>query len=174
MKTVFFGIGSNLGNRLLHLVEAYKEIEARIGEIVKFSAVYQTAPWGFDSNLTFFNQVFQVNTHLSADETLEAILSIEEILGRKRNSIGYADRVIDIDILFFADFIINKPDLIVPHPHMHKRRFVLEPLCIIAPNFVHPGFNLTVKKILEQCKDDTRVDLEMSEKKFSKLLQTGV
>ena len=129
-----------------------EEIRKRVGEITSLSAYYITEPWGFDSQNTFLNAVCKVSTTLSPSEVLITTQAIEKDLGRLKKSIDgqYSDRPIDIDILLYDDLIMNTPNLIIPHPLMHQRAFVMEPLSEIAPELVHPVLHQSIKDILKE------------------------
>jgi len=142
-------LGTNLGNRKQNLDRAISLIAIYTGEIKAVSGYYETEPWGFDSDMTFFNAVVQVATELSPDELLTQTQRIEKSLGRtgKSKSGVYHDRVIDIDILFYNTLIINEKHLIIPHPLLHKRVFVMQPLMEIAPELVHPVFGKNIREL---------------------------
>ena len=150
MAKVYLGLGTNLGDKEANLKSAIAEISKRIGKIVSLSACYVTEPWGFDSSNTFLNAVCLVDTELSPQDTLGITQTIEKDLGRLKKSVGgnYSDRLIDIDILLYDNLVINTPSLIIPHPLMHCRKFVMEPLVEIAPNLVHPVLHCTMQKLL--------------------------
>ncbi|RAV27958.1 2-amino-4-hydroxy-6-hydroxymethyldihydropteridine diphosphokinase [Sinomicrobium soli] len=165
MKRVYLSIGSNQGNRLQHLQAAADRLEAHPGIRVKScSAIYQTPAWGFSGD-DFLNACLAIDTRLDAPGLLEYILDTEKQLGRIRSEEkGYRPRTIDIDILFYEDEIIRETNLIIPHPQMEKRRFVLAPLADIAPGKIHPGLQVPVSRLLEECPDDsevTRTDLSI-------------
>lgn len=157
MAKVFFTIGGNIGDRVFNLQETCKLITSRIGFIRKQSSIYESEPWGFSSELNFLNQVIVVDTNLSPAAIMLEISYIESKMGRVRTGAGYASRTMDIDILFYDHQIMLTPDLIVPHKQMHKRRFVLEPLNEIAPEFIHPLFSLTSHELLVTCTDESKV-----------------
>ncbi len=149
MSTVYLGLGTNLGDKEVQLRTAVNEIEKRIGRIMILSAFYTTIPWGFTSEHTFLNAACAVETSLNPYELLSVTQDIEKNLGRKHKSVDhhYADRWIDIDILFFDQIIIHEADLQIPHPLLTKRDFVLKPLVEIAPDLVHPINHLTIRKL---------------------------
>ncbi|HHV05175.1 MAG TPA: 2-amino-4-hydroxy-6-hydroxymethyldihydropteridine diphosphokinase [Anaerolineaceae bacterium] len=153
MEDVFLGIGSNLGDREENLAQARDSIES-FARIEAVSPVYETDAWGFEDQPAFLNQVIHIKTSLSPQALLNRIKRIEKDLGRKK-SFRWGPRLIDIDILFFADYIIESASLTIPHKELHKRAFVLVPLADIAPDFVHPVFNQTVSALR-----DTLADLE--------------
>jgi 2-amino-4-hydroxy-6-hydroxymethyldihydropteridine diphosphokinase len=157
MKRVFLGIGSNLDNRENNLEEAVTKINEFIGKVVASSSVYETEPWGFQSEDEFLNMVVKVETELTPSGLLGRILMIESLLGRSRKGKQYMSRLIDIDILLYEDLIIDEISLKVPHPLMHNRKFVLIPLCDIEPELVHPVLNRTIASLLKSCEDKSRV-----------------
>ncbi len=154
MAEVYLGLGTNLGDKENNLNLAMDEIRKRVGEITSLSAFYATEPWGFDSQNSFLNAVCKAHTTLSPFEVLSTTQAIEKDLGRIRKSVGgqYSDRPIDIDILLYDNLIIDTPQLSIPHPLMHKRLFVMEPLTEIAPELVHPVLQQTMKEILKEMK----------------------
>ena len=170
MNSVALLIGGNQGNRHDLIAQATELIRKRIGLVVALSAVYETEPWGdFDTvnegakPLNFLNRALLVETPLSAHEVLREALAIEAALGRERHGAPASDatsshrlyhsRTMDIDIIFFNDEVIDTPDLSVPHPRMHQRRFVLEPLAEIMPDYRHPLMGKSVKEMIEECEE---------------------
>lgn len=149
---IFLGLGSNLGDKEKNIEEAYRRIEERIGKIVSKSAFYVTRPEGFLSENWFVNTVCEVVSDMPVDEVFAITQTIEKQLGRikKSENGNYADRVIDIDMLMVDDNIIDTPELTVPHPRMHLRRFVLVPFAEIAPDVVHPVLKQSIRDLLEQ------------------------
>ncbi|UOB18921.1 2-amino-4-hydroxy-6-hydroxymethyldihydropteridine diphosphokinase [Abyssalbus ytuae] len=155
LKRAYLSLGSNVGNKIENLQNAVENLQKNAGQVVLFSKVYQTPSWGFKSD-DFLNACIAVDTALQPQELLEVILNTEEKLGRIRNvDEGYTARSIDIDILFYDNELINEPDLIVPHPHIEKRKFVLKPLNDIAFGYVHPAFKKTISQLLSECNDDS-------------------
>ena len=157
MSTLFLGIGTNLGDRESNLREAILKIEEHIGMVLKSSAVYETAPWGFDAENDFLNMVTEVSTSRTPDEIMKQILMIESMLGRDRSQDRYSSRVIDIDILLYDNLVIEQKGLKVPHRLMHERKFVLVPLCELAPDMVHPVLKKSMKVLLEECRDRSKI-----------------
>jgi 2-amino-4-hydroxy-6-hydroxymethyldihydropteridine diphosphokinase len=137
MINVFLLLGSNLGDRNAFMQQAIVHIEIDIAPVLQASDVYETQSWGKANAPDYLNQVLLLQTDLPAQTVLKKILAIELILGRRREE-KWGSRTIDIDILFYGDAVIDEPNLKVPHPEMHRRRFTLEPLAQIAPDFVHP------------------------------------
>lgn len=151
MALVYFGLGSNLGQKKEFIELAVSEIEKQIGSIVALSAFYESAPWGFESPNSFINACAAVETTLSPHACLSVIAAIENQLGRPKNdSEGYKDRVIDIDILYYDQLVIDEEDLKVPHPLLHQRLFVLGPLAQIAPKLMHPLLHKNIETLLEE------------------------
>lgn len=153
-------LGSNLGDKENTIDKAVEMIGERCGTIVEKSSLYETAPWGFVADNNFLNQVISIETVLDPHQLLMELMRIETVLGRIRHDVeGYESRPIDLDILYYENKIINEDDLIIPHPRLHLRRFVLEPLSEIVPNFVHPVFKKTSLELLYECTDSSEVIL---------------
>ncbi len=153
MKIVFLGIGTNLGSREINLGKAIERIGESIGPVIESSSIYETEPWGFQANEEFLNQVVKVRTDLNPSGLLGRILMIESLLGRIRGEKRYESRLIDIDILLYDDIIVDEESLKIPHPLMHQRRFVLVPLCELAPDMIHPVLKKSFADLLEICED---------------------
>ncbi len=143
--TVFLSLGSNLGDREQMLHRAVEAIELHIGPVTIASKTYETLAWGMTDTPDFLNQVIAVSTDLLPSKLLQTIHRIEQSLGRIRNPEikEYVSRTIDIDILYVGNKVITSKKLIIPHPFLHKRSFVLVPLNEIAAGFIHPGLNLS-------------------------------
>lgn len=156
MNKIYLLLGSNMGNSLEQLQIAIKNINRQIGKTIRKSGIYQTAAWGNTKQPDFLNQVIIVETGLTAAETMQAILLIEKNMGRIR-TVKNAPRVIDIDILFFNKEIIDQKELIVPHPEIQNRRFVLIPLNELSPNLKHPVLLKNNHQLLNACKDELNV-----------------
>ena len=146
---VYLGLGTNLGDKEQNLRMSIKKIEERIGNVVSLSAFYATAPWGFSSENSFLNAAVCVETTLLPLQVLEETQRIERELGRTEKSVNglYADRLIDIDLLLYDDRVMDAEGLILPHPLMTERRFLMEPLSEIAPDVVHPVLHKTMKEL---------------------------
>lgn len=153
---VFLLLGSNLGDRPQVLAAAREAIGEQAGSIVNQSAIYETAPWGITDQPAFLNQVIEISTSLLPEDLLRIILNIEHDLGRVRYE-RWGARVIDIDILYFGQTVMDSARLTLPHPRIQDRRFVLAPLAEIAPNFLHPVLQKTSSKLLEECPDTSAV-----------------
>lgn len=159
MHTVYLLLGGNMGDRLGYLTAAKKEIEKSIGNCVKQSSLYETAPWGFVHDSSFLNQLLIVETQLAPVEVMEAVIKIEQALGRTRKQTQWDERTIDIDVLFY-DYVIQKDDFLeIPHPRISERKFVLIPLTEIAPTFVHPVYQKTAVELLANCQDGLTVTI---------------
>ncbi|MGI6572996.1 MAG: 2-amino-4-hydroxy-6-hydroxymethyldihydropteridine diphosphokinase [Fermentimonas sp.] len=155
--TVYLALGSNLGDRLRNIEMAYKRIEERVGRVTSSSAFYFSKPVGFESEHDFVNSACEVRSNLDIDSLFEAIQGIEKEMGRVRKSDagGYTDRIIDIDLLLAGDRVINTPRLVIPHPRMHERDFVLLPLNEIAPNAIHPVLQKSIQELTEELRSKT-------------------
>lgn len=156
MNLAYLLIGGNLGDRIKNLDFAKIWIEKNIGDVINNSSIYETAAWGITEQPDFLNQVLLVETKLSAQEVLHKILSIENKMGRIRTQKN-ASRIIDIDILFFNDEVIDEPGLTIPHPEIQNRKFALIPMAEIAPDIVHPLLGQSIKNLLSTSKDKLEV-----------------
>lgn len=145
-----------MGNSKSQLTKAILNIEKLIGCLTRQSSIYSTAAWGNLNQPDFLNQVIIIETTLSAQQTMQTILFIEKKMGRLR-TVKNAPRVIDIDILFFNKEIIEEAQLLVPHPQIQNRRFVLIPLNQLSPNLKHPVLKKTVHQLLIHCPDKLNV-----------------
>ncbi|QEC42725.1 2-amino-4-hydroxy-6-hydroxymethyldihydropteridine diphosphokinase [Pseudobacter ginsenosidimutans] len=152
MNKAYLLIGGNMGNRVEQLQLAVDHIRQRVGQVEQVSALYETAAWGKTDQPSFLNQALLVHTQLEPLPLLKELLSIELEMGRERLEKN-GPRTIDIDIIFYNDAIISEPGLLVPHPAMAQRRFVLAPLAEIAPDLQHPQLKQTMRKLLEACTD---------------------
>ncbi len=154
----FIGIGSNLGDRKANFLEAIDRIQKLPAtRIVKQSSLYESEPHG-DAKTWFVNAVIELETECSADELLKRLKAIETAMGRKRvRGKRWGSRIIDLDILFFNNEIINKRNLKVPHPRLQNRRFVLAPLSELAPQMIHPKLTASVSELLAGVKDKKKI-----------------
>ncbi len=157
-KTVHIALGSNKGNKLQYLQSAVDVIFERIGVINKISKVYKTPALGFEGD-EFYNACIAIETELKPKKLLKELQSIESKLGRvSKAKDGYESREIDLDILFYADEIIKEKSLIIPHPELHKRKFVLQPLFDIAKDVQHIELKKTITTLLEECNDESVIE----------------
>lgn len=156
MSLLYVSLGANIGEREATLRRAVREMEHRIGPCVAISRMYETAPVGFDSPHAFLNAAaaFRVTACAQPNEAdaLRVLAITKEIecqLGRRQKSVGgkYADRPIDIDLLLWGDLQMARPELTLPHPHLHERAFVLDPLAEIAPDLLHPTLGQSIRAI---------------------------
>jgi 2-amino-4-hydroxy-6-hydroxymethyldihydropteridine diphosphokinase len=147
----FIGLGSNVGDRREHLRAAYAGLE-RLGRVARVSSLYETEPVGFAEQGAFLNAVAVIETELTPHDLLQELLKIEA--GRERvRAQRNGPRTLDLDLLFYGDEVIDRPGLAVPHPRLQDRRFVLAPLCQIAPDLRHPALGLSVQELLEELRD---------------------
>lgn len=143
-------LGSNVGDRTDNLKNVINSIENLIGKVNKISKFYENPAIGFDGD-NFVNICIELVTHLSPNDLLNSLLNIENEYGRKRLKPGeYSSRIIDIDIIFYEDLIINQNGLVIPHPRMQSRHFVLTPMCDLNPDFIHPIFGLKISQLLDE------------------------
>jgi 2-amino-4-hydroxy-6-hydroxymethyldihydropteridine diphosphokinase len=155
---MLLGVGTNLGNKVQNLYFAYELIEKYIGNILNHSYVYRSQAWGYQSNNEFLNTVVEVETPLIPYHVLSFIKKIEEYFNRERPIEQiYADRYIDIDILFCNSLIISDLNLTIPHPLLHKRLFTMLPLYELYPDFVHPVFNIPISQLISFCDDTSKI-----------------
>lgn len=166
--SVYLLVGTNLGKRLNNIINAQASIVEQLGEITACSHIYETEAWGYSSANSFYNQALQIKTNLSPSDLMSKIKEIENKNGKIRNHPGrYVDRTLDIDILFYGSMVINHNGLIIPHPLLHLRKFVLAPLNEIAPDLLHPVLNKKIKQLLTECRDKNTIKKSLI--KFSKL-----
>lgn len=158
LNGIYLLLGSNLGERLDQLKDAREACAHEIGTLEKASGIYETEAWGSEEQPTYLNQVLFLKTALTPMQALEKIQEIEKSLGRIRYE-KWGSRIIDIDILYYDDLIVDLPSLSIPHPYIQDRRFTLAPLVEIAPNFVHPKLHQTQQALLDTCPDLLEVHL---------------
>jgi len=154
---VYLSLGSNLGNRLANLQKAIFRIQQQVGLVLDISSVYENPAVGFEGD-DFLNICISVLTPLEPKNLLETLLGIEQEFGRVRShGDGYSSRTLDIDIIYYGQEIINTEDLVIPHPQMQHRNFVLKPLSDIAPQFYHPIFQKDTRNLLQECRDKSKL-----------------
>ncbi|GAB3532007.1 2-amino-4-hydroxy-6-hydroxymethyldihydropteridine diphosphokinase [Pontibacter brevis] len=162
MPELYLLLGGNLGDRVSYLTEARKSIATVIGSITNSSKLYETAAWGKTDQPSFLNQVLAVQTDLRPEQVLLKINTIEQELGRVRLE-HWGARVIDIDILFYDQHVVQSQRLTIPHPQLHLRRFTLMPLAEIAPRLVHPVLGKAAEDLLKECPDTLEVRVHQAE-----------
>ena len=158
MNRVYIQLGSNLGDREGYLKQSQAMLIDEIGLIIKMSSIYESSPWGVENQGSFLNQVLLLETDVKPFDLLDIILNIEKEMGRVRIE-KWGERIIDIEILFYNDEIIETNNLCIPHPYISKRRFVLSPLDEIAKNYIHPILHKTINKLLLECLDEEKVSI---------------
>ena len=163
---IFLCLGSNLGDRAVMLQRACDLIEKDAGSIIRCSSVYESEPWRMKEAEPFLNQVIRITSSLSPDKLLLVLKEVELKLGKVESprsmirdivSPAYYSRSIDIDILFYGNKVIDFPELVIPHPYIADRRFVLVPMVEIAVNFMHPVLGKPIQRVLEECRDFRKV-----------------
>lgn len=155
-NTLYLLLGANLGNRQQTLAQAREQLAECVGDIKTTSAIYETAAWGLTDQPAYLNQVLLLETALSPEAVLTQTQAIEQALGRVRAE-RWGARLIDIDLLFYNNLVLNTPELTLPHPYLHRRRFTLQPLTDIAPDLMHPVLKQPVWYLLVQCADGSEV-----------------
>lgn len=156
MNIAYLLIGGNLGNRSANLKKAILLIDQTCGKIVQTSAIYETAAWGLTNQPAFYNQAIKLQTNLLPELLMEKLLAIETKMGRVRKK-KLGPRIIDLDMLFYNQIILESEILTVPHPAIAQRRFALLPMAEIAPNFIHPVYQKTIEDLLMECPDQLDV-----------------
>lgn len=146
-----------MGNRIDYLRQAREILNIEAGQIVLLSSIYESEPWGYNDPDKYLNQVVSIKTAKEPQQLLESCLHIENTLGRKRLGNTYQPRPIDIDILFYNDLCLETKSLIIPHPRLHLRNFVLKPLMEILPDLKHPKLKMSVKELFKLCPDTIQV-----------------
>ncbi len=152
----FLSLGSNAGDRLKHLRYAVSEMK-KLGTVASLSKIYETEPWGYDDPSAYLNMACRFDTDFEPHLLRLQLSEIEKRAGRKKSTINqnYEARTLDIDILLYDALNMNTPDLLIPHPRMALRRFVLEPLCEIAPEIIHPISGKTIRELLQVTPDSS-------------------
>jgi 2-amino-4-hydroxy-6-hydroxymethyldihydropteridine diphosphokinase len=154
---LFLSMGGNLGNKSEIFDFTIRYVEEQIGQKMRISSIYKSASWGFHSRYLFWNQVIEVETRLLPGEILREIRIIEDRFDRKRKPGVYLSRKMDIDILFYDDLVLDSEELIIPHPLIAQRKFILEPLYEIAPEYFHPVLKEKIIQIRLNCMDTSKV-----------------
>jgi len=155
MKKAYISLGSNKGRRLEDIREAVVQIQKKIGILTDLSSLYETPAWGFEGP-DFLNACIGIQTDFTPHELLQNLLKIERQMGRVRFvKAGYSSRNIDLDLLFFEDQVLDNEDLVLPHPRLELRKFILSPMCEIAPNFVHPRLGKSLVNLSRLCEDNS-------------------
>ncbi len=152
----YIGLGSNLGDPIAELRGAVSELESRGVELRSRSSLYQTEPVDAPNQAWFVNAVAEIRFGGRPDELLQICLSVEAARGRERNR-RHQPRLLDLDVLLLGDTVSSTDELTIPHPRLHQRRFVLEPMVEIAPDAIHPGLRKTMRDLLQECPDESKV-----------------
>ncbi len=159
MALIYIGIGSNEGNRFAILQEAILQLKRNLGVFLQNSSLYETEPWGFDSNQSFYNGVLKFETEHGPKEVLNILQYIEKQAGRKqKSSAGYEDRTLDLDLLYYDNQLIQEEGLVVPHPKISERNFVLFPMAEIDADFVDPAHQKTIRLLIQESNDTSAVE----------------
>lgn len=159
MDYLVFGLGGNEGDVKSAIEKCYLLLVEKVGPIISKSSFYKTKAWGKTNQPDFINSVVIIESNLTPSKVLSSISIIEKSFGRERSKQEkWGKRPIDIDLLFFGKRIIKSKNLIVPHPYLHQRNFVLKPLCEIAPDFLHPTFNLPASELMKINLDSLKVE----------------
>jgi 2-amino-4-hydroxy-6-hydroxymethyldihydropteridine diphosphokinase len=154
---IYILLGTNLGNKKLNLSNAIAKLNVNRINSKRTSSLYKTAAWGNTNQDYFLNQVLEVDTNIDPLELLEICLRVEKEMGRIRNK-KWESRVIDIDVLFYNDLILESNELTIPHKHLHQRLFTLQPLAELNPTLMHPVLNKTIAELLKNCEDHLPVE----------------
>ena len=164
-------LGGNVGDRMVYLHQSIDLLRREVGQVIAMSAVYESEPWGYEDMHWYLNQMVVMKTGLAPFKLLESIQQIEQCLGRVRTCDGYQARTVDIDILLYDNIVINTPELMIPHPRMTERMFVLQPMTEIAPNLKHPVLHHTMKYLKKHCTDTKQVKVTDLSHKFDPSMQ---
>ncbi len=181
MSKTYISLGSNLKNRYINLSSAIKEISYNAGKVLKISDIWETQSWNYNDK-DYLNAIIEIETEKSPEELLLACQEIEIKLGRTsktkiiNGSAHYTSRIIDIDIIIYENIIISTEKLIIPHPHIQNRMFVLKPLLQIAPQLTHPILKKSIKVLTQECTDEGEIRIfkrNFQDKLFSELKNTN-
>lgn len=157
MNKAYLSLGTNRGDRFANLEKAAARLSTLAGKIIVVSSIYETPPWKMIDNTDFLNQALLLETNRTASQLMDILIEIETSMGRVRRTGSYEPRIIDLDILFFNEEIINDVKLTIPHPLIQERRFVLEPMAEIAPEFIHPVFKKNMEELLRESGDKSAI-----------------
>jgi 2-amino-4-hydroxy-6-hydroxymethyldihydropteridine diphosphokinase len=154
---IYLGLGSNIGDRFKYIKSAEKEIsKLKDTKVLRSSSIYKTEPWGIKLQDEFFNSVLEVESSCEPEDLLKKLKKIEIVIGRKKRG-KWSKREIDIDILFYDNLILRNDLINIPHLEIQNRKFVLIPMCELNSEFIHPELNCTLKSLLEDTKDNSKV-----------------
>ncbi|CAN2039823.1 2-amino-4-hydroxy-6-hydroxymethyldihydropteridinediphosphokinase [Candidatus Magnetomoraceae bacterium gMMP-15] len=160
----YMAVGSNIGQKLNNCINGIKNLINNTGSVLKaHSDFYKTEPLYVEDQDWFVNGVFKIKTNLDPFELLDQAKAVERDAGRDFKTIRFGPRILDLDILFFDDLVINTNKLILPHPKIHERRFVLQPICDIEPDLVHPVLNKTMSQLFINLKDSEKMVIQHNE-----------
>ncbi len=158
-SVAYIGIGSNLGDTVLNCKHSIARIDGTSGcEVTARSDLFKTEPEGVAGQQWYANCVIEVKTERTPHDLLDSLMAIEHEMGRIRTK-KWESRIIDLDLLIFGELVLDSPDLVVPHPLLHTRRFVLEPLVQVAPELVHPILNITIQRLLKKLPKESYVEI---------------
>lgn len=154
MAIIFIGLGSNEGNSIQILHDAYLDLKKNVGYLMESSSIYETAPWGFESKNSFLNAVLKFETNHTPEEILNILQYLETKAGRKRNeSENYTDRTLDLDLLYYDNIVYDKEELVLPHPRISERLFVLRPMVEIDAEWIDARHQKSMKQLLDDTTD---------------------
>ncbi|NLL27834.1 MAG: 2-amino-4-hydroxy-6-hydroxymethyldihydropteridine diphosphokinase [Bacteroidales bacterium] len=160
---VYLSLGSNLGDRKYCLKQSILLLNSNVGRVSAVSNFYENEAWGYVSSNKFINICAELHTKYKPKKLLRKLKKIEKILGRsKTTKVGYTDRPIDIDIIFYDNLILNTKKITIPHLKMHERRFVLKPLSELCGDFIHPVLKKSVNELLAECADNSKLELSLN------------
>lgn len=159
-KSVFISIGSNMGDKYANCIMGIEHLNQLHGtEVVAIANFYKTEPVDYKDQEWFINSVLQIETELDPESLMKALKKIEQELGQYEKRVRFGPRILDLDIIFYQDMIINTESLTIPHPRMDKRCFVLKPLCDIAPGIIHPVLGNSAENLLKMVENGQEQDV---------------